>query len=241
MNDAAVTADEIVSRLAGLADPRAAEGMARYGITGKKIYGIKLPCLRWLAKEIGENRRLALELWNVNSRETRIVASLIDNPAEVTETQMETWVREFDSWEICDQICMNLFEKTPFAYLKAVEWCHREKEFVKRAGFVLMARLAVSDKISPDEKFEQFFPLIKRESDDPRIYVKKGINWALRQIGKRNLRLNMLAVKTARDIQKKDSSAAGWIASDALRELTGKSVQSRLLKKNDKKNRRLRK
>ena len=221
MNDAAVTADEIVSRLAGLTDPRAAEGMARYGITGKKIYGIKLPCLRRLAKEIGENRRLALELWNVNSRETRIIASLIDNPAEVTETQMETWVREFDSWEICDQICMNLFEKTPFAYLKAVEWCHREKEFVKRAGFVLMARLAVSDKISPDEKFEQFFPLIKRESD--------------------NLRLNMLAVKTARDIQKKDSPVAGWIASDALRELTGKSVQSRLQKKNDKKNRRLRK
>lgn len=223
--------DEIVSLLEDMEDPLSTEGMARYGITGHKVYGIKIPRLRRLAKEIGENRPLAHELWEVNSRETRILASLIDDPAEVTETQMEAWVREFDSWEICDQICMNLFEKTPFAYRKAVGWCHRQMEFVKRAGFVLMARLAVSDKSAPDEKFEQFFPLIESESDDPRLYVKKGINWALRQIGKRSLRLNTLAVKTAGIIQKRDSSAARWIASDALRELTGQNVQSRLQKK----------
>ncbi len=141
---------------------------------------------------------------------------------------MDEWVKDFDNWEVCDQCCMNLFEKTEFAYQKCFQWSAREEEFVKRAGFVLMARLAVSDKKASDEEFEQFFPAIKREADDNRNYVKKGINWALRQIGKRNLSLNEKAIEVAGEIKKMDSKSARWIAADALRELTGQGVQARL-------------
>jgi len=144
------------------------------------------------------------------------------------EEQMERWVRDFDYWEICDQCCMNLFEKTKFAYQKAIAWSSNEKEFVKRAGFVLMARLAVSDKKADDEKFRNFLPAIKREATDDRIFVKKAVNWILRQIGKRNLNLNRKAIETAKEVQKMDSKSAKWIASDAIRELTSKDVQERL-------------
>ena len=144
---------------------------------------------------------------------------------------METWVKDFDSWDVCDQVCSNLFDKTPFAYRKAIEWSKREEEFVKRAGFVLMATLSVHDKKADNKKFEQFFPIIKRESNDNRNFVKKAVNWALRQIGKRNLSLNKKAIKTAKEIQKMDSKSARWIASDALRELTSEKIQKRLKSK----------
>jgi 3-methyladenine DNA glycosylase AlkD len=144
---------------------------------------------------------------------------------------MEKWVLDFDYWEICDQCCMNLFEKTGFAYEKAIEWSLRDEQFVKRAGFVLMARLAVSDKKADDSRFEQFFPMMLREADDERNFVKKAVNWALRQIGKRNLGLNEKAIETAMEIQKIDSKSARWIASDAIRELSGEAVQKRLRKK----------
>ena len=153
---------------------------------------------------------------------------MVDEAQLVTETQMESWVSEFDYWEICDQCCMNLFEKTPFAYQKAVEWSKRAEEYVKRAGFVLMARLAVSDKKAADDRFEAFFPLIEREAGDPRDMVKKGVNWALRQIGKRNLALNRQAIIVGQRIQQQESKAAQWVARDALKELTGTAVQSRL-------------
>jgi 3-methyladenine DNA glycosylase AlkD len=157
---------------------------------------------------------------------------MIDEPEIVTEEQMEHWVKDLDYWEICDQCCMNLFERTIFAYQKAVEWSSRDEEFVKRAGFVLMAHLAVSDKKAKDNDFEMFLPLIIREASDNRNFVKKSVNWALRQIGKRNLNLNCKAIKTANDIQNIDSKSARWIASDAIRELTGEAVQSRLENKN---------
>jgi 3-methyladenine DNA glycosylase AlkD len=153
---------------------------------------------------------------------------MIDDPSMATEEQLESWVKDFDSWDVCDQCCMNLFEKTGFAYRKAVEWSESDKEFVKRAGFVLMARLAVSDKNADDEIFETFFPIIKREASDNRNYVKKAVNWALRQIGKRNINLNKKAILIAGEIQKMDSRSAKWIASDAIRELAGESVQKRL-------------
>ena len=145
---------------------------------------------------------------------------------------METWVKDFDSWDICDQVCSNLFDKTPFAYRKVIEWSNREEEFVKRAGFVLMATLSVHDKKADDKKFEQFFPIIKREANDNRNFVKKAVNWALRQIGKRNISLNKKAIKTAKEIQKMDSKSAKWIASDAIRELTNEKIQKRLKSKN---------
>lgn len=226
-----MTRDDILSELERLEDPQSARGMAKYGISGQKVFGVKIPVLRQMAKEIGRNRCLAHELWLFDSRETRILAGMIDDPSEVTESQMDDWASEFDCWEICDQVCMNLFEKSSHAYKKAVEWSRRDEEFVKRAGFVLMARLAVSDKSAMDEKFAIFFNLIEKESNDPRNFVKKAVNWALRQIGKRNPALNERAVHTAEIIRRKDSPAARWTASDALRELTSDAVQKRLRRK----------
>jgi 3-methyladenine DNA glycosylase AlkD len=220
--------DDILEKLRSLSDSKAVEGMARFGIKPENVYGVSIPNLRKIAKEIGTNHDLAQKLWASNIRETRILASMIADPKMVTEEQMETWVKGFDYWEICDQCCMNLFEKTEFAYQKAVEWSTSEREFTKRAGFVLMARLAVSDKKADDKHFAGFFPIIKREASDNRNDVKKAINWALRQIGKRNPRLNEMAIKTAREIQKIDSKNAKWVASDAIRELTSEAIQKRL-------------
>ena len=219
---------EIIRKLEALSDPKASEGMARYGITPERAYGVSIPNLRKIAKEVGIDHDLAQQLWSSNTRETRILASMIDDPKAITEDQMEKWVEEFDYWEICDQCCMNLFEKTEFAYKKCAEWSSRENEFVKRAGFVLMARLAVSHKKAADEQFERFLPIVKREATDNRTYVKKAANWALRQIGKRNLDLNKKAIETAKEIQEIDSRSAKWIASDAIRELTSEAVQERL-------------
>jgi 3-methyladenine DNA glycosylase AlkD len=154
---------------------------------------------------------------------------MIDDPKAVTEEQIEAWVEDFDSWDVCDQCCMNLFQKTSFAYQKAAEWSFREEEFVKRAAFVLMACLAVGDKKAKDEQFEEFLPVIKREASDDRNFVRKAVNWALRQIGKRNLYLNEQAIKIAQEIQEMDSKSARWVASDALRELTSEAVKGRLL------------
>jgi 3-methyladenine DNA glycosylase AlkD len=219
---------DVIEKLESLSDSKTIEGMARFAITPEKAYGVSIPNLRRIAKEIGKDHALALQLWEPDIRETRILACMIDEPHMVTEEQIEQWVMDFDYWEICDQCCMNLFEKTTFAYQKAVEWSSRDEEFVKRAGFVLMARLAVSDKKAEDKDFEMFLPMIVREASDNRNFVKKAVNWALRQIGKRNLNLNRKAIKTANDIQKIDSKSARWIASDAIRELTGEAVQRRL-------------
>jgi len=146
--------EKIIKKLKSLSNPEAIIGMARYGITPENTYGVSIPNLRKIVKEIGKSHKLAQKLWTINIRETQILASMIEDPEMVTEEQMEGWVKEFNYWEICDQCCMNLFEKTRFAYKKAIEWSSKEEEFVKRAGFVLMARLAVSDKKADDNKFE---------------------------------------------------------------------------------------
>ena len=220
--------DDILKRLESLANPKAVEGMARYGIRPAKTYGVSIPALRDIAKEIGTDHGLAQRLWQAGIRETQILASLIDDSRMVTEDQMESWVKDFDSWDTCDQCCQNLFGKTKFAYQKAVEWSSNDKEFVKRAGFVLMARLAVGDKKADDEEFVKFLPIIRRESTDSRNFVRKAVNWALRQIGKRSVALNGMAIKTANEIQQMDSRSARWVASDAIRELTGEVIQKRL-------------
>ncbi len=220
--------NKVIEKLELNANPDLLYGMAKYGITPKKAYGIRIPVLRNLAKEIGKNHRLAGKLWKIDNRETRILASMIDMPEIVSEAQMERWVNEFDYWEICDQCVMNLFEKTDFAYKKAIEWSSRESEYVKRAGFVLMARLAVSDKKAVDSKFEKFFSYIKKEAIDERPMVKKAVNWALRQIGKRNMELNKKAINVSREIKNQNSSSAKWIAGDALRELTDKKIRQRI-------------
>ena len=220
--------EQILEQLKALSDPKAVEGMARFGINPENTYGVSIPNLRNMAKQVGQNRQLAQQLWDSQIHEARILASMVDDPQQVTDEQMENWVEDFDSWDVCDQCIMNLFEKTKFAYEKAVEWSSRKEEFVKRAGFVLMARTAVSHKKASDDKFLAFLPIIQRESGDSRNYVKKAVNWALRQIGKRNLALNKAAIQTATEIKELDSKSARWIASDALRELTSEAVQKRL-------------
>lgn len=223
-----MTCKEIIQHIKSLHDPEAVKGMARFGINPKNTYGVSIPHLRTIAKQIGKNHQLALKLWSSGIHEARILACMIDNPAEVTEDQMDRWASDFDSWDICDQCCSNLFDKTRSSYMKAIEWAQRDKEFVKRAGFVMMAVLAVHDKKAKNKDFMQFFPLIQRGAEDERNFVKKAVNWALRQIGKRNYTLNKKATVTANKIQRTDLKSARWIASDALRELTSEAVQKRL-------------
>jgi len=220
--------DEIIKELEALSNPQDVEGMARFGINPQKTYAVRIPELQKIAKKAGKNHKLAARLWEAGYRETRILACMIEDPKQVTSDQMDVWAAEFDYWEICDQCCMKLFRLTPFAYQKIFQWSESEEEFKKRAAFALIAVLAVHDKKSPDEKFEQFFPLIIKESLDNRNYVKKAVNWALRHIGKKNIALNKKAIITARKIKKMDSKSAKWIASDALRELESEKVQERL-------------
>jgi len=223
--------NEILRRLESLSNPENVAGMARYGINPKNTLGVSIYALRPMAKEIEKSHGLAQKLWDSGIHEARILASMVDEPGKVTEEQMGAWAKDFDSWDVCDQVSSNLFDKTEFAYEKAVEWSSREEEFVKRAAFALMAALSVHDKKAPDREFEEFFPIIKREAHDDRNFVKKAVNWALRSIGKRNLALNKKAIKVAKEIQKMDSRAARWVAADAIRELTSEKVQKRLKKR----------
>ena len=220
--------EDIIQELDLLSNPEDVKGMMRFGINSKKVYGVRIPELRRIAKEAGKNHELAAKLWDAGYNETKILASLIEDPKKVTEDQMDKWVIGFNSWDICDQCCNNLFHKSPYAYKKIFEWIERNEEFVKRAAFTLIAVLAVHDKKSDDNKFKQFFPLIIRESTENRNYVKKAVNWALRQIGKKNRNLNNESLNVAMQIQRIDDKSAKWIAADALRELRSEKIQERL-------------
>jgi 3-methyladenine DNA glycosylase AlkD len=224
----AISFEEVLKRLNTAARPDQLKGMAKFGMVIERRLGISIPNLRKLAKEIGKDHTLALELWRTGIAETRIVAAMIDNPKQLTEVQMEDWVIGFDSWDVCDQVCDNLFEKSPLAWGKIIDWAEREEEFVKRAAFSLIACLAWHDKQASDKKFIELLPVIIRQATDDRNFVKKAINWALRNIGKRNLNLNHAAINAAKEIQQLDSRTARWIASDALRELESEAVQKRL-------------
>jgi 3-methyladenine DNA glycosylase AlkD len=219
----------VLERLEALAQPGGREGMARFGINPHRALGVRIPNLRRLAKEIGTDHRLALALWRTRVHEARILATMVDNPAEVTEQQMDAWAGDFDSWDLCDQCCGNLFDRTPLAYRKAVQWSGRDEEFVKRASFALMAWAAVHDKAADDRVFLAFLPIIEREAGDDRNFVKKAVSWSLRQIGKRNRRLHRAAVAVAKRLAKRnDSRAARWIGTDAMRELASGSLEARL-------------
>ncbi len=218
---------EVIDRLHSIGDPARLDGMARYAIVTEHAYGVSIPQLRALAKEIGTDHLLAASLWDSGIHEARILASMIADPALVTEAQMDRWVAGFDSWDLCDQVCANLLRHTQFAYAKAAEWSGRRQEFIKRAGFALIAGLAVADKRASDERFIAFLTVVAHEADD-RNPVKKAINWALRQIGKRNTRLNALAIQTACELRCRPSRSARWIAADALRELQSQRIQDRL-------------
>ncbi len=239
-----MSVDDILLRLAELGDPKNAEGMSRFGIVTRKSYGVPTPVLKQFAREVkksaDDRHRLALKLWETGIYDARAIAFWIDEPNKVTEKQMDLWAADFDNWATVDGTCCYLFCRTPFAYKKAREWSNKKPEFVKRAAFALMAYLAVHDKKAGDEKFVEFFPLIERHADDDRNFVKKAVNWALRQIGKRNLYLNGQAIVVANRIKIQDSRSARWIASDALRELQNEKTLARLnLKKPSKRDRKL--
>lgn len=226
--------DNIIKKIKSLHDPASVEGMARYGINPRNNYGVKVYTLREMAREIGKNHGLALKLWESDIHDARMLAPMIDDKKLVTEEQMDSWVMDFDSWDVCDNCCGDLFIFTPWAYDKAVEWSKRDEEFVKRAGYVMMARLAVRDKKAADKDLTAFFPDIKRGATDERNYVKKAVNWAVRSIGKRNMELNRKALKLAKEIREIDSKAARWIAADAIRELESEKTLE-IIRKREKK------
>ena len=214
-----MTAPEILAALRAQADPKNVAGMARYGISTKAR-----SASRWCRFAVWRSRWDAVtnsprELWDSGIHEARILATIVDDPARVTRRQMNHWARDFDSWDVCDQACQNLFRYTPFAWAMAARWAGARREFVRRAAFSLMAGLAVKDRNASDADFEAFLPLIAAAATDPRNMVKKSVNWALRAIGKRNPHLRRAAIAAAEDIRLIDSPAARWIASDALREL----------------------
>ena len=203
-------------------------GMARYGINVERALGVRMPVVRALAKRLGRDHALARALWDSGIHEARILAGLVGEPDKVGDAEMEAWVREIDSWDVCDALMGNLYTRCPLAWEKARAWTGRKQEFVKRAGFVLAARLAVHDKAAEDGRFLSYLPVIEREAGDGRNMVMKAVNWALRQIGKRNSRLHAAAIACAEDIRRQDTKSARWIASDALRELNSDKVKARL-------------
>ena len=231
-----MTADQIIRELHALSDPAKITDLERYAIKTPKCFGIRVPELKAFAREIkrtvDDRHAISLELWKSGIYDARAVAFMIDDPKRVTPVQMDDWAKDFDNWATVDGACSYLFCRTPFAYEKAVEWTTRKPEFEKRAAFSLMAYLAVHDKKAPDQKIAQFLPLIEQHSDDSRNFVKKAVNWALRQVGKRSLELNKLAIVTADRIKEQNTPSARWIASDALRELKSAAVHERFKRKN---------
>jgi len=224
--------ERLIENLRAQANPANVAGMARYGISSVGTLGVPVYILRAMArsivKEVGRDHALAEALWNSGIHEARILATLIDDPALVTARQMDLWARDFDSWDVCDHACHNLFRYTPKAFAKAAQWAPAKREFVRRAGFSIIAGLAVKAKTAPDKQFVAFLPLIAEAASDDRNMVKKSVNWALRQIGKRNRRLHKLAIAAAEEIRKQDSRSARWIAADALRELRDPATVGRI-------------
>jgi 3-methyladenine DNA glycosylase AlkD len=223
--------NSILTTLYSNANPKNVEGMARFGIKSpRQVLGVSSKFLFSLAKSIGTNHELALELWQTGIYDARILGALIADPKQMRKSTMNLWVKDFDNWAICDGVCMHCFRDTPYAHELALKWVRQKQEFVRRAGFTLIATLCVNDKKADDAVFLAYLPLVKKYATDERTYVKKAVNWALRQIGKRSLKLHPHAIKTAEAIHKMNSSSAKWIASDALRELRSPAVQKRLKK-----------
>jgi 3-methyladenine DNA glycosylase AlkD len=225
------TKTAVLRELKEVADPRVREKMAYFGVNVPNAHGISAPVLHAFARHIGKDHELAEELWSSGIHEARILATLIGEPEKVTAAQMERWVRDFDSWDVVDAACCYLYASAAPAWDKIYEWSSRSKEYEKRAAFSLAAYLSYKDKASPDARFEKFLRVIEREAHDERNFVRKAVNWALRNIGKRNARLNRAAIAMAEKIRKQDSSTARWIAADALRELKSDAVQNRLRRK----------
>jgi 3-methyladenine DNA glycosylase AlkD len=223
-----MTANEIISYLQAQSSPVGRQGMARFGINPTYALGIRIPVLRALAKQLKKNHPLALELWQSKLHEARILAAFIADPRQLTDQQMEEWLQDFNSWDLCDQCCNSLFVKHATAHAKAKTWASRTAEFEKRAGYSLMAGLAIHAKKLPNAAFEEFFPLIQQGANDSRLMVKKAVSWALRQIGKRNTTLLPLALNTAHEISQQPTPSARWVARETIRELTHPAIITRI-------------
>ena len=223
--------EDVLTKLKAQAKPDQLAGMAKFGLTGDKRLGVAIPDLRKLARAIGKDHALALALWETQIPEALMLASMIDQPVLVTDAQMESWVQDFKAWDVCDQVCMNLFEKTPLVWQKIGDWSQREEEFVKRAAYALLACLAWHDKKATDEAFIQVLPVIKAGATDGRNFVKKAVSWALRNLGKRNANLHAIVIATAHDLQQLDAKSAKWIGADTLRDLSSAATQRRFTQK----------
>ncbi len=219
---------EALSWLEQASTQRDRENLARFGITASKAFGVSMANIQVLAKRLGRNHELAAALWDTGWYEARMLTSFVDEPARVTPAQMDRWCRDFDNWGICDTVCFHLFDRTPHAWAKVAEWSDQRDEFVKRAAFALLASLAGHDKKAADEPFLESLPLIERAATDERNFVKKGVSWALRRIGRRNPALNAAAVALARRLSASPEAAARWVGKDALKDLTRPVVTRRL-------------
>lgn len=203
-------------------------GMARFGITARKAYGVSSATMAPLVKRLGRDHDVALALWETQWLEARILASFVAEPGRLTASQMDRWCRDFDNWAVCDSVCLHLFCRSPLAWRKVEVWSRRRSEFVRRAGFALLASLAVHDKGAEDGRFLRLLPLIEATARDERNFVRKAVNWALRQIGKRNLALNAAAVVVAGRLASAADASSRWVGKDAWRELTSESTLRRL-------------
>lgn len=224
----AARADEVIASLRRLGTRRNRDGMARYAIPSDKAFGVPISTLHRLAKQLGRDHALAAALWRTGWYEARLLAAFVEEPARVTAAQMDAWCRGFDSWAVVDTVCFHLFDRTPHAWAKVEQWAGRREEFRKRAAFALLASLTAHDKAAGDERFLRGLALIERAASDERNFVAKGVNWALRCIGKRNPALHAAAVNVCRRLADSSAPSARWVGRDALRELTGAAVTRRM-------------
>ncbi len=220
--------DEVLTWLERRGTRRNVDGMARYGIHTERAFGVPMGTMQSLAKRLGKDHALATALWDTGWYEARTVAAFVDDPQRVTRRQMNAWAADFDNWAICDTVCFHLFDRTPFAWEKARQWATSPREFVKRGSFALMASLAGHDKTAPDARFLAFLPLIERGAHDERNFVKKGVSWALRRIGRRDPALHKAALELATRLSKSEDAASRWVGKDAIRDLTNPKVRAQL-------------
>jgi 3-methyladenine DNA glycosylase AlkD len=220
---------EVLAWLERHGTKRNREGLARYGIQAAKAYGVSVADIQRLAKRLGRDHALAAALWETGWYEARMLTSFVDDPARVTPAQMDRWARDFDNWAICDTLCFHLFDRTPHAWRKVEQWSRRRDEFVRRAAFALLASLALHDKRAGDEPFIRSLVFVERGASDERNFVKKGVSWALRAVGRRNQALNAAALEVARRLAESPEAAARWVGKDAFRELTSPAVRRRLV------------
>lgn len=228
MSATAARVRKVLAWLERRGSKRNREGMARYAIRAPKVFGVSMATMQGLAKRLGKDHDLAAALWDTGWYEARILTAFVDDAGRVTAAQMDRWARDFDNWAICDTVCFHLFDRTPHAWRKVEQWSARRAEFVKRAAFALLASLAAHDKSAPDAPFHRSLRLIERAATDDRNFVKKGVSWALRTVGRRSRALNAAAVATAVRLAQSPDGAARWVGRDALRELTSPAVRRRL-------------